>query len=121
MVGVLEVRVVVKFVSSGEFQRLVFRIRQLVALIAGDVGFIVASKLPRHVVQFAGSIGVVTGVEDVELYVALIVNLMLVVVLSPELICDIELRGQAVLLHFPPCQIGACHGVTVCEHIAQFP
>ena len=120
VVGVLEVRIVVQLMTCGELQRLVLLVGHDVTFVAGQFGCVVAAPYPGHGPQFSRAVVVVTGVPDIELDVALIVQLMVVGILAPEFVGDVELGGQVVLLLLPPGQIGACHGVAVDKEVAQF-
>ena len=121
MLGVLECAVETQVVTCGELQRLVLAVVHGVTVVVETILTIVAAVYPRHVDQFCRSVAVFTGIVDIQLYVAHIVQAPLVALLAEQLVLNAELRSQVVLLLLAVAQVGVCHGVAVLEHITEFP
>ena len=122
-VFILELGIEGQVVTGGELKALVLvvtdRVTVVVVLGVVPVLTIVATIDPVHGAEVCGQVLVGGRVVDVQLDVALVVELPVVVVLAQELVVDGELRSQVVLVLLVPTAISVGHGVAVHEHVAQ--
>ena len=119
VVAVLECRIVTQVMTGGELERLALVVADIVTFVASKLGSIIATPNPCHGLEFAGTVLVVAGIEDIELYVAHIVQTMLIICLAKQFVFYTELRRQVILLLIPPSIHGTGNGVTVHEHVPK--